>query len=117
MSVDPAPLLAGLNSIANSDTRVLGNRSYLYFTMFMNERGLLLPRTLLDQIVARTWTRHADALNCVVAIATALASADDARLEQTIDETEAHSLIPHAARMRIVLAHERATARISSVPG
>lgn len=36
--------------------------------------------------------------------ALALASNDTARLEHAINEAEAHGLIPHAARMRIVLA-------------
>ncbi|HEY4388369.1 MAG TPA: hypothetical protein VGN34_28290 [Ktedonobacteraceae bacterium] len=37
-------------------------------------------------------------------ISLALRENDSARLARAIDEAEAHQLIPHAARMRIVLA-------------
>lgn len=39
-----------------------------------------------------------------MAVARALAAEDNAALAAAIDEAEAHGLIPHAARMRVVLA-------------
>jgi hypothetical protein len=72
--------------------------------MFLSERGLPLPRTLRDLFAAGPEVRYIDYLHRCTQIAEALAARDDERLAAAILEAEAHGLIPHAARMRIVLA-------------
>lgn len=47
-----------------------------------------------------------DALTRLVRITEALAAKDGVRLVDAIDEAQQHGLIPHAARMRIVLAQK-----------
>lgn len=71
--------------------------------MFLNEHGVPAPGTL----IARVRAGHSGNDDYVIrslAIAEALVASDLARLATAIDEAEAHSLIPHAARMRLVLA-------------
>jgi class 3 adenylate cyclase len=72
--------------------------------MFLSERGRRALRGLLEPaaIEART-ERIAFPLYCV-RIAEALAAGDDAALAAAIDAAEGYGMIPHAARMRIVLA-------------
>ena len=98
---DPAPLQALGMSITSRD--YLDARHALVI-MFMSERGVALPRALLDMLAAHPRVRYVSALRYCTQIAGALAGDDDARLAAAIDDAEAHGLIPHAARMRIVLA-------------
>jgi hypothetical protein len=113
---DAAPLQAAVQSIIiladmYPSSAVTNNTSVGFWimtltTMFLSERGLLLPARLLDLLAAPTHPEarcHA-ALHHSIAIAVALAAGDDMRLAVAIDDAEAHELIPHAARMRIVLA-------------
>jgi class 3 adenylate cyclase len=72
--------------------------------MFLSERGAQTPPALLDVAAARAHAERFDALLQCVQIAEALAAHDDERLAAAIEEAEAHGLMPHAARMRIVLA-------------
>jgi class 3 adenylate cyclase/tetratricopeptide (TPR) repeat protein len=67
---------------------------------FCSERDMPATKELIAQASSIMWMPT----GCQVAIAQALADGDDARLEQAIDEAEAHQLVVHAARMRIVLA-------------
>ncbi|HLZ59888.1 MAG TPA: adenylate/guanylate cyclase domain-containing protein [Ktedonosporobacter sp.] len=67
-----------------------------------NERGVVIPETFIAQILDDYTQRDIVALLCE--IARALAAGDNNRLAHAIDQAEAHHLIVHAARMRIVLA-------------
>lgn len=69
---------------------------------FYNEHGALIPPAFIEALYQPRW-RYAAVLD-YLAIAEALAADDNERLTQAIDEAEAHQLIVHAARMRIVLA-------------
>lgn len=71
---------------------------------FLSEHDIQAPESLIEgaRVIARR--THVNALERVILVAEALASGDDARLAATIEGAEAHGLIPHAARMRIVLA-------------
>jgi class 3 adenylate cyclase len=69
---------------------------------FYNEHGALIPPAFVERLYQPGW-RYAAVLD-YLAIAEALAAEDNERLAQAIDEAEAHQLIVHAARMRIVLA-------------
>jgi class 3 adenylate cyclase len=98
---DPMPL----ESVMRSFTGSLGMRSdQVLMIMFLDDRGLPLPRALLDAAATHPRLRHIDAVYRCVQIAEALADGDDTRLAEAIEDAEAHGLIPHAARMRIVLA-------------
>jgi hypothetical protein len=71
---------------------------------FLCEHGALTPRPLLECLRQHAQAlMHSETLG-YVRVAKALASGDDARLAVAIEEAEADQLIPHAARMRIVLA-------------
>ena len=69
------------------------------FLMFFSECGESAPARLLEASLIRedmaTWCRN---------IAQALAAGDNIQLASAIDEAEAHQLIVHAARMRVILA-------------
>jgi hypothetical protein len=78
------------------DTSFTAHFCISWALMFLCERGVTAPDVLLDWDRAMPVTR--------LAIAEALAAADDARLAAAIDDAEAHGLAPHAARMRVVLA-------------
>jgi class 3 adenylate cyclase/tetratricopeptide (TPR) repeat protein len=69
---------------------------------FYNEHGALIPPAFIEQLYQPGW-RYTAAQD-YLAIAEALAADDNERLAQAIEDTEAHQLIVHAARMRIVLA-------------
>jgi tetratricopeptide (TPR) repeat protein len=91
---------------ASLDLDPAQRRFYIVFLglMFLSDRGLSAPPALLD--FAGAWARgwQVDmALRCVE-IADALAAGDAARLAQAIELAEAHGLVPHAARLQIVLA-------------
>ena len=73
--------------------------------MFLNEHGVAASRTVLARVASSVFGRADSTIRCVE-IAEALATSDLARLERAIDEAEAHGLVPHAARMRLVLAQQ-----------
>jgi hypothetical protein len=72
--------------------------------MFLNERNLTAPSAYLEAAKAQSEANTSDVLRRCVVGAEALAAGDPAELASAIDEAEAHGLVPHAARMRIVLA-------------
>jgi hypothetical protein len=94
---DPTPLLM----VDPSPDWMLANRGLAL--MFLNERNIISPPTIFDVEVFQE-ARNVDFTNPIVHITEALASDDPAQLAAAIEEAEAHKLIPHAARMRIVLA-------------
>jgi hypothetical protein len=71
--------------------------------MFLNERGIPAPGELIAHLQAPPLALPHHAIRSLE-IAEALAAEDWARLSTAIEEAEAHGLIVHAARMRIVLA-------------
>ncbi|MGI8967474.1 MAG: hypothetical protein ACR2GA_00005, partial [Chloroflexota bacterium] len=71
---------------------------------FFTERGLAPPDAVLDYIQREPECGSIDLIVRCREIALALAAADTARLAAAIDDAESHGLIPHAARMRIILA-------------
>ena len=72
--------------------------------MFFNERGIAAPDFVRDGAVHSAETAFYDCARPVLQLAEAITANDSAMLESAIEEVEAHRLIPHAARMRIVLA-------------
>lgn len=98
---DPAPLQDLMRSTSD---RADVSRGFWYLIMFLSERGLPLAPALINLLSVSRKARAIHVLNHCVQIALALAACDDARLAVAIDDAEAHGLIPHAARMRIVLA-------------
>ena len=75
--------------------------------MFLSEHGIHAPQALIKRLLSRlswySWWWDNVVIRCVE-IAQALSVEDHARLAAAIDEAETHGLIPHAARMRMVLA-------------
>src|SRR5216684_2764555 len=75
--------------------------------MFLSEHGIHAPQALIKRLLSRlswySWWWNNVVSRCVE-IAQALLVEDHGRLATAIDEAETHGLIPHAARMRIVLA-------------
>ncbi len=75
--------------------------------MFLSEHGIHAPQALIKRLLSRlswySWWWDNVVSRCVE-IAQALLVEDHGRLATAIDEAETHGLIPHAARMRIVLA-------------
>jgi len=69
---------------------------------FYNEHEVLIPRTAIEHLYRPGWNYAATRYH--LAIMEALAANDNEKLAQAIDDAEAHQLIVHAARMRIVLA-------------
>jgi class 3 adenylate cyclase/tetratricopeptide (TPR) repeat protein len=80
-------------------------RWIVWILMFLNEHGVAASRTVLARVASSVFGRADSTIRCVE-IAEALATSDLARLERAIDEAEAHGLVPHAARMRLVLAQQ-----------
>jgi class 3 adenylate cyclase/tetratricopeptide (TPR) repeat protein len=84
-----------------------GNQAAIPIIMFLSEHGIHAPQALIEGLLSwlswYTWWYTNVVIRCVE-IAQALAVEDHARLAKAIDEAETHGLIPHAARMRIVLA-------------
>jgi hypothetical protein len=72
--------------------------------LFLNERGVPAPRTLMVRVRSLGFSLSMDNWIRFVEIAEALEKADFVLLTTAIDETEALGYISHAARMRIVLA-------------
>jgi class 3 adenylate cyclase len=77
---------------------------YTLAVMFVSERGVRADPDFSKGLWERTPVAHSAPLDRAVAIAEALAAGDDARLATAIEDAESHGLVPHAARMRIVLA-------------
>ena len=75
----------------------------LWMLMFLSEHGVPASRAVIARVPSNIYGTADLALRCVE-IAEALLASDLARLATAIDEAEAHGLIVHAARMRIVLA-------------
>ena len=76
---------------------------YAYWALaFLSEHGVQAPEPFLA--FARVRRRGIELHLRITAIAQALAIGDDVRLAQAVEDAEAHGLIPHAARMRFVLA-------------
>lgn len=71
--------------------------------MFFNERDIPSPPGIFDRAVKRM-PLYADYCQMCIRMAEAVATTDSASLAGIIEEFEAHGLIPHAARTRIVLA-------------
>lgn len=70
--------------------------------LFLNENGAQAPAALLE---GANLYRHAnDSTMPIIEISKALVAEDLVRLRTAIDNAEAQGLIPHAARMRVVLA-------------
>lgn len=72
--------------------------------MFCNERGIPAPRFLMNAAVNCAETQFYDCAMPLIHVAEAVASADPAQLAAAIEDAEKHKLVPHAARLRIVLA-------------
>jgi transcriptional regulator with XRE-family HTH domain len=72
--------------------------------MFLSERDHIAPHEYLTAARAQAQLAHWDAPYRCVGIAEALAAGNNTQLASAIDEAELHGLVPHAARMRIVLA-------------
>ncbi len=73
--------------------------------LLCNEAGFVLPDVFLDSV--RRWRSSPDMFDALPPcgdIAEAIAARDPEALAQAIEEAERHHLIPHAARVRIVLA-------------
>jgi hypothetical protein len=71
---------------------------------FLSERGVPWRPDLLRFARETADRSREDIVVRTVAVAEALAAGDDAWLAAAIKDAEAHGLISHAARMRIVLA-------------
>jgi class 3 adenylate cyclase len=96
-----------LSAIFHEDHLALSSMFTAVYTlavMFMSERGVRADPAFSTDLWERTPVAHSAPLDRAVAIAEALAAGDDAQLAAAIDEAEAHGLVPHAARMRVVLA-------------
>ncbi|HEX5571039.1 MAG TPA: hypothetical protein VFX31_06615, partial [Ktedonobacterales bacterium] len=100
---DPAPLEAALGEATTAEDLDLVP-AYRSLCRVLGECGRSIPLHILDLIAAGRALQNEDALKRWYPIARALADGDDARLASTIDDAEAHDLIPHASRMRIILA-------------
>jgi hypothetical protein len=76
----------------------------MFITMILSERRGSLPPALSANLTVSPKFRASQFLQSILQISAALAGGDNAQLREAIDAVEAHGLIPHAARMRIVLA-------------
>ena len=88
--------------------KVLGNVAGTLgeLLMFLNEHGVPAPEAFISKTAARARAEYVGVDRAIrfAETAHALAARDAAGLARTIDEAERHGLVPHAARMRIVLA-------------
>src|SRR5262249_43951082 len=103
---DTARVASGLEAGANPARIGWGQ---VLAIMFLSERGIVSPRPVLDLLGSHPHAPGLDALTRCVEIAEALGQGDNIRLAAAIDAAEAHGLIPHAARMRILLAQRTLT--------
>jgi hypothetical protein len=113
---DTAALITAIISAElNGDATSLHNMAYagvepttIRTTAFilteLNERGISIAPAFRDALCESALTRSIAYLGCFARIAFALADDDNAQLAEAIDAAEATHIIPHAARMRIVLA-------------
>jgi tetratricopeptide (TPR) repeat protein len=72
--------------------------------MFLSERGVVLPKRVLEDVTSNALTGNVAPIVQAVQTSRALSAKDPAELAQAIDRLAAHGFIPHAARMRIILA-------------
>jgi hypothetical protein len=72
--------------------------------MFLNEHGLPAAANLLEFCRARARAERIVPLSQVVRISEAIAAGDALRLARAVNTSEAHGLVAHASRMRVVLA-------------
>ncbi len=70
---------------------------------FLNEHNIQMPLAILERM-ERNDSIYIDAVKRMGYIARALLADDNALLAEAIEDAEAHGLIVHATRMRIVLA-------------
>jgi DNA-binding SARP family transcriptional activator len=108
---DWAPLLAAYGSddleplLARPPGALFSPTMLAWFVlMFLNERGVAVPQTILDSADTHPQWWHRHICKQCVQMAEAVAAGDPGRLAAAIEQAEAGGLIPHAARMRIVLA-------------
>jgi hypothetical protein len=85
------------------DVDPVDSQGIVWMLMFLSEHGVPASGAVLTPVSSHYLGKADLAIRCVE-IAEALGASDLARLARAIDEAEAHGLIPHAARMRIVLA-------------
>jgi hypothetical protein len=101
---DPAPLASALEEVgANQDELDLLPASSA-LCRFLSEHALTLPVPILSLIAGGRALQREDGLKRWYEIAQSLSDDDNTRLAVAIDEAEAHGLIPHATRMRVILA-------------
>ena len=85
----------------------LGDQTSIPTLIFLSEHGIHAPQALIERLLSwlywYSWWWNNVVSRCVE-IAQALSAEDHGRLATAIDEAETHGLIPHAARMRMVLA-------------
>lgn len=99
--------LSVIDAIVGDDVRKLpqerhghvGDMLSVALLLFVNEHGFPLSEEMLGRV-----KDNGDGDRCLREIALALTSNDLPRLAHAIDEAEAHKLVHHAARMRIILA-------------
>jgi len=103
------PRRLGLDTIDQHEASLLASTRVAAHTMvlalmFLSDRGVPADCMLLDAAATLARRQKIDPLVRCIGIAQALATHDSSELAQTIENAEHHGLIPHAARMRIVLA-------------
>jgi class 3 adenylate cyclase len=101
---DPAPLAAALQEVGSSQDELELLPVSGALCCFLSEHGQTLPTDILSLIAGGRALQREDGLRRWFEIAQALSDDNNTRLATAIDEAEAHGLIPHAARMRVVLA-------------
>lgn len=72
--------------------------------MFLSEHGIQVDPEYLSGLTDPDQAPQRVSLRLCAEIAQAVLAADHIRLEESIQKAERHGLLPHAARMRIVLA-------------
>ena len=99
--------LSVIDAIAEDDASNLlqerpghvGDMFSVVLLLFANEHAFPLSEEVLGRL-----KDTGDGDRCLLEIAHALTTGDLLRLAQAIDEAEAHKLVHHAARMRVILA-------------
>ncbi len=100
---DPAPLEVMLSGVTSADELDL-LPSYRSLCRVLGEYGRPVPERVLELLAGGRVIQTEDAVKHWYPISRALADGDDAKLALAIDDADAHGLIPHAARMRVILA-------------
>jgi class 3 adenylate cyclase len=93
-----------LHNMAHAGIDPTAIRTTAFILTELNERGLAVAPAFNHALRESALTRSIAYMGYFTRIAFALADEDDAQLAEAIDAAEAHGLIPHAARMRVVLA-------------